>query len=77
MGFLYDPVGTTRLLAGDWYALEAWPYPPPRSPDRYYQHFIIRIDGRTYRHGPPIHPCRAQVKAMIFNAVACRRFEGD
>jgi len=65
------------MLVGDWYAHEVWPHNPPTSPDHYYQHFIIRHGQHAYRHGPPINPCRAQVKAMIFNAVACRRFEGD
>jgi len=70
--FLYIPIDTTRLLVKDWYAMEAWPHSPPRPADRYYQHFIIRHGHRAYRHGPPLDPCRAQVEAMIFNAIAYR-----
>ena len=69
-------VGHTRLLVEAWYAREVWPHNPPTSPDRYYQHFIIHHGQHAYRHGPPIHPHRAQVKAMIFNAVA-RTQKGD
>jgi hypothetical protein len=72
MDFLYIPVENTRLLVKDWYALKSWPYNSPHPPDRYYQHFIIHHGPHAYRHGPPIHPHRAQVKVMIFNAVACR-----
>jgi len=79
MDFLYMPIGTTRLLAGDWYTREVWTHNAPQSPDtRYYDHFIICHASKTYRHGPPISPCRAQVKALIFNAVAvCHTQKGD
>ena len=78
MDFLYDPVGTTRLLAETWYALDVWSHNAPASPDpHYYRHLIIRFNEHAYRHGPPIHPHRAQVKAMILNALACTQKEID